>query len=175
MKLQQERIRALSVWNPWAWALVTARPNGRPLKPGENRVTPLWTTMIDKWVLIQVGLHKPDLDQVEAVRQIAEREGVVMPSWASAPSLLTQNGRKIGAIVGAVRFVKDCDPDDVQDHGGYAGQWVSDDATHWWAVGECVAFDRHLPCKGQQAPLFFDVRDQDVHAQALEELRRLVP
>lgn len=152
-----ERLKALSEWNPWAWALVTRRPNGKPLKPGENRV----------------GLHKPDPVQVQAVREIADRYGVSMPSWAASPSLLVQNGRKIGAIVGAVRFVKDCDPDDVQDHDDYAAQWVSDGATHWWAVGECVAFDRHFPCKGQQAPLFFDVYDRDVHDQALAELRRL--
>jgi hypothetical protein len=159
------------VWNPWAWALVTSRPDGSPLKPGENRVTALWSTMAGQWTLIQVGLHKPDQKQVEVVRAIAKEQGVEMPDWAAKASTARRpDGKPIGAIVGAVLFSGDRDPDDVS---GYARRWVSEGATHFWQVERCVAFDRAIPCKGQQAPLFFDVAPE-VHMLAQAEMRRLV-
>jgi hypothetical protein len=158
---------ALSVSNPWAWALVTRHKNGLPFKPGENRITPLWTKQANQWTLIQVGLHKPDPMQVAAVRSIAEAEGIAMPTWAAYASTAKQAGKPIGVIIGAVRFVGDRDPDDVH---GYAAQWVSDGATHFWEVGDCVMFDHYLPCKGRQAPLFFEV-PEEVNRRAETELK----
>jgi hypothetical protein len=83
-------------------------------------------------------------------------------------SAAVKDGRKIGSIVGAVLFTEAVRPDEVED--GYDKIWVNDDAGYFWRVGACVSFDRHIPCKGQQAPLFFDVPD-DVHMLAQADLR----
>jgi hypothetical protein len=175
----ERRLKALSVWNPWAWALVTRVPlrGGAPLKTGENRgevkedgrrTGALWQSQVGVWTLIQTGLRKPDPEDVEGVREMAGSLFVEMPDWATKASAAVKDGRKIGSIVGAVLFTEAVRPDEVED--GYDKIWVNDDAGYFWRVGACVSFDRHIPCKGQQAPLFFDVPD-DVHMLAQADLR----
>jgi hypothetical protein len=153
-------LRALSVWNPWAWALVTTVPmrGGQPLKTLENRghvkegqrgkerTGKLWESQRDVWTLIHTGLHKPDPEDVEGVESMANSLLVDMPDWARKASTATINGKSVGAIVGAVVFTGCVRPEDVPD--GYDRIWVNDAAGYCWLVGKAMAFERHIPCVG---------------------------
>lgn len=179
----QTKFKALSVWNPWAWALVTPVPllGGRALKTLENRgqvkvgqggyvrTGQLWESQRDVWTLIHTGLHKPNPEDVESVETMAASLLVEMPDWARSASKATSNGKRVGALVGAVVFTGSVKPKDVPD--GYDRIWVNDDAGYCWLVGKAVAFDRHIPCQGHQGFFFLP---PEAHMLAQAEMRRLV-
>ena len=72
-----DTLRALSVNNPWGWALCANLPDGKPFKSGENRTSRLGAPNVSKIVLIQVGLKKPNPAIVE--------EGSVRPLLFKVP------------------------------------------------------------------------------------------
>lgn len=149
-------MKALSVWAPWAWALVAG------IKPVENRGDPckgsgaLWQSQRGVWTLIHVGLHRPSVEDVEAVEELAAERGLAMPEWAKrAPT-------KVGVIVGAVRFIDDLAPAAVTDP--WARRWVNEGAAHCWVVGEARLFEEHVPCVGGRG--FFDPGASDKTPEA---------
>ena len=150
--------RALSVNNPWAWALCASLPDGDPFKSGENRTSRLGAGNIGKVVLIQAGLKKPDRDAVETVASLALAFGVKMPAWAS------EKRKEIGAVVGAVVFKADLAPSEVTDP--YDQFWLTPppllgpDKRRFWAVHSSVLFPTPIPCKGSVRPLLFKVPDE---------------
>lgn len=168
----QTNFKALSVRNPWGWALVTKRPSGQPLKPVENRRTPLGDKHRGTWVLVHVPhSHKPDPDVVSMLRVMTRDIGVEMPDWAGV------GFEKIGAIVGAVRFTADARPQ-YAEQDPYARLWVTPrtetpDRRRCWMVSDCVAFDRHIPSKGTRAPLIWEP-SPEVHMLARAEMRAVL-
>jgi len=168
--LMQTSFKALSVHNPWGWALVTKRPGGGPLKPVENRTTPLGAKNVGTWVLIHVGhSHRPEMSR--RLRYQLEQIGVEPPEWA------TTRFKKRGAIVGAVLFEADVTPQEAEKD-PYARLWVTPqtgtpDRRRCWMVKDCVAFGHHIPSKGTQAPLIW-TPSPDVHAEAAAEMGKLV-
>lgn len=160
-------MRAVSVWNPWAWALCASLPNGKPFKRGENRTSPLGVKNIGEWILIHTGLKRPDPTTCDDLRDMAEAFGVSMPAWATA------RRREIGCIVGAVKFTADVPAASVTDP--YDALWVTPppetgpDRRRFWIVGQSVLFGVHPRCKGSVRPLLFKVPD-DVEADAMVEL-----
>lgn len=155
--------RALSVNNPWGWALCASLPDGKPFKAGENRTSRLGAPNVGKVVLIQVGLKKPAPAAVEEVRALADAFGVKMPKWAG------ETRKQIGAVVGAVIFKADISPSEATDP--YDQIWLTPppvegpDRRRFWAVGSSVLFPTPIPCKGSVRPLLFKV-PPEVDAQA---------
>ena len=173
--LMQDTFKVLSVRNPWAWALVTKRPDGRPLKPVENRTTSLGKRNKGTWVLIHVGhSHRPDPKAIGMVEELSWYNGtaISMPHWA------VTKYEKIGAIVGAVLFSDDLTPS-AATNDPYARPWVTPpsaytvDRRRCWMVKDCVAFEHHIPTKGTRAPLIW-TPSAEVHELARTEMRRTV-
>lgn len=168
--LMQTSFKALSVQNPWGWALVTKRPGGGPLKPVENRTTPLGSRNVGTWVLIHVGhSHKPEMSN--SLRHLLRRVGVNPPEWA------TTRFKKRGAIVGAVLFEADVHPE-IAEADPYTSLWVTPrtetpDRRRCWMVKDCVAFEQHILSKGTQAPLIW-TPSPDIHAEAAEAMRKVL-
>jgi hypothetical protein len=122
-------MRALSVWNPWAWALVAG------IKPYENRSWLLPSALRGKRVLIHCGLHKPTDEEVAQVEWAAGELGVPMPVWARKP---------VGGLVGSLIFDGDLEAQDADN------LWAT--GPRCWRVqpGSAVCFKAAIPCKGLQ-------------------------
>lgn len=155
-------LRALSVNNPWGWALCAHLPNGEPFKTGENRTSALGAANIGIWTLIQVGLAKPDPAAVEDMKNLADAFDVRMPDWATkAAQWKTIDGKRIGAVVGAVRFKADVPATEITN--AYDKIWVTPppsqgpDRRRVWVVEESVLLPTPIVCKGSVRPLLFTV------------------
>lgn len=175
-------LRALSVWNPWAWALTThvevrrgplktLENRGRfyedPKRPGRwKRTGQLWRSQKGAWTLIHTGLRTPDEKAVRGVEALARTQFHGMPEWAKHASRSRDaNGKRIGSIVGAVVFRESVVPEEVPD--GYDRIWVNEYAGYCWMVDRAVSFDEHIPCAGFQG--FFHP-PPEVQAKAREQL-----
>lgn len=160
-------LRALSVNNPWGWALCASLPEGDPFKSGENRTSGLGEANIGTVVLIQVGLKKPDRAVVEDLKSMAAAFEVPMPKWAG------EARKEIGAVVGAVIFKADLAASEVTNP--YDKIWLTPppetgpDKRRFWAVRSSVIFPMPIPCKGKVRPLLFTV-PPDVDAAARQQL-----
>lgn len=122
-------MRAISIWNPWAWALVAG------IKPYENRSWLLPSAVRGKRVLIHCGLHKPTEDERAQVEQAARELGVAMPEWA---------GRPVGGLVGSLIFDRDFEAQDADN------LWAT--GPRCWRVqqGSAVMLRAAIPCRGMQ-------------------------
>lgn len=127
-------MKALSVWNPWAWALVAG------LKTYENRDWALPAWIRGKRVLIHSGQHKPSSGDVDQVEWAATLAGVEMPAWALRP---------VGGFVGSLVFDGDRSPEEAGD------LWATGPRCWHVAPGSAVLFRAAIPCPGGRR--FFEV------------------
>lgn len=131
-------MRAISVWNPWAWALVAG------YKTVENRDWHLPAAFKGRRVLIHCGKHNPTVEELATIDEWAEEHEIVVPAWARRP---------VGGIVGSLVFEGDLAVHEVL-HGP---EWAFGERC--WAVrpGSAVMFQAAIPCPGALG--FFRVPD----------------
>jgi hypothetical protein len=122
-------VRALSIWNPWAWALVAGS------KTVENRDWNLPVAFKGVRVLIHCGKHKPTRDEMETVLEWAEEHEVGVPEWAHRP---------VGGFVGSLIFDHDLAPGEVL-HGP---EWAFGERCWTVRPGSAVMFKAAIPCNG---------------------------
>jgi hypothetical protein len=122
-------MKAISVWNPWAWALVAGH------KTVENRDWKLPRAFIGERVLVHCGKRKPILGDVDMVADWARMNGHTMPEWAR---------RAVGGLVGSLVFEADLTVVEVSR----GPEWAFGERC--WAVrpGSPVMFRAAIPCKG---------------------------
>lgn len=120
-------MKALSLWQPWPWAIFNLPPERA--KDIENRT---WEA---PWILGQtIAIHAAKkFDDADAWRFVKHASGgyALPPSGASLPT---------GAIIGVVRVVR----------------FVRASPSPWfvgpvgWVLAEAVRLDEPIPCKGAQ-------------------------
>jgi hypothetical protein len=127
-------VKALSVWNPWAWALVEG------IKRHENRTWPLPRWIRGQRILIHCGQHKPTGEELAQIDWAAGELGVEVPAWARRP---------VGGFVGSLVF-----DDDVTAE--QAGDLFATGPRCWQVQrGSAVMFRAAIPSQGAQG--FFNV------------------
>ncbi len=127
-------MRALTVCQPWAWAIVHGS------KDIENRT---WHTHFRGTLLIHAGKSRDWFtpDAIEGIEMLDHRR--VSPNMP---------GMAYGALIGRCRLI-DCIPADVAVRRGYryvSGPWC-------FVLADRVALPRPIPYVGRQG--FFDVPD----------------
>jgi hypothetical protein len=116
---------ALSIRQPWAWAILELPPE--VWKDCENRSKPIPAKYLNTPVLIQTGQKPYHLDAWDMIQQAS---GHRPPPKEDLP---------LGQLVGACIFT-DC----VTRHGS---QWFFGD--YGWVIGPRVAFEEPVICTGQ--------------------------
>ncbi len=129
-------MKALSIHQPWAWAILHAG------KTMENRT---WRTNYRGPLLIHASKTRSSYDR-EPRLDWGKVYGVALPKWEE---LVT------GAIVGVVELV-DCLPVASVP----TSPWVEGPVC--WLVANPIAFTEPVPWRGMQG--LFDVPDETMHA-----------
>ena len=130
-------MKALSIHQPWAWAILHAG------KTVENRT---WYTKYRGPLLIHTSKKKATYDR-EAKHDWLKLYGVVLPPWHELPT---------GAIVGVVKLV-DC----LQASQVDPSPWVEGPVC--WVLANPRSFSEPVPYRGAQG--LFDVPDELIHSE----------
>lgn len=138
------RIRALTIWQPWAHAVVHLG------KGPENRGYPPPRGMIGMTFAIHAGKAKPDL---VAARPVFEAAGVDVPPV---------DAMVFGAVIGVARLVGVCEHVLTAGH-TQCGPWAAIGQCHW-QLADVVALDP-VYCDGKQ-------RFWDLPADVADEVTR---
>lgn len=144
------RLRALTIWQPWAYAVVHLA------KSPENRGYPPPRSMIGTTFAIHAGKAKSDL---AAARSVFEAAGVDMPPV---------DAMVFGAVIGVARLVGACEHVLTVGH-TQCGPWAAVDQCHW-QLADVTPLLEPVPCDGRQR--FWDlpqVVDDEVTRQ-LEQI-----
>lgn len=154
-------MNALTLWNPWAWAMAHAG------KPVENRTWEPPSRVLGQLLAIHAG---KTLDH-DAIFDIADEFGVAPENWdipSVAPDL--EGVRRVGRLVpGAIvavgvlaGFVRDNGAGYIHPAGVEAAQLSEAEILRWarqtpwyqgpvgWVVVKRIALPTPVPCKGAQ-------------------------
>lgn len=132
--------RALTIHQPWAWAIATE------LKPIENRSWPAWhrgPIAIHAGLTIQHDAPLPTQRAADAYRQLGGDTAlwdIREPAPPNANPLLTR-----GAIIAIARLTGVCEA----GHGCGCGPWAVPGQTHW-QLTHVRPLARPVPCRGAQ-------------------------
>lgn len=134
-RLIAARTPALSVRQPWAWALIHGG------KDVENRT---WSTPYRGPLLIHAGKTPTTEEDWLLVRERWRWTREYAPWLATAetiPHPHVAGAFAYGAIIGHVRLVR--------AERNYPSEWAADGAWHW-VVADPTPIDPPIPCRGQQ-------------------------
>jgi hypothetical protein len=126
--------KALSVKQPWAWAICAG------IKDVENRTKP---TRHRGPVLIHASLSKPWTDVEDAIEWI--EDGEIYDACRDEPRRVEVPRERLvtGAIVGLVEICGSLPPGQ-----GSGSDWAIEDQHHW-LLKNAYALARPVPCKGK--------------------------
>ena len=135
--IRQKEVLALSVRQPWAWAIV------KGFKDVENRT---WSTKYRGLVYIhapkKVETHQIDY-VIHCVSDTLNEDSDVYQEWLA----LYKEEAKTGGLVG-VAWINDCQPHSYERH-GLSNQWAFGPQCWELDTEKAEMFERMVPCKGK--------------------------
>lgn len=130
--IDRDRLRAVSVRQPWAWALLYGG------KDVENRSR---TTSYRGWLLVHASAGRPHPSEAGAVAELLGRPDLI--------PLLMQT--RLGAIVGAIHIAESHYADEcIMDlpELAWCSRWAMPDRAHW-SIDDRRALDDPVDCTGK--------------------------
>jgi ASCH domain len=146
-------MKALSIHQPWAWAILHAGKNV------ENRS---WRTNYRGLLLIHAAKSRVSYDRQDA-KAWRERYGVELPPWESLTT---------GAIIGVVEVVDCVRVGAGGDVGRFGNSEWAVEGGYGWVLANARAFAVTLPFRGGQR--LFNVHDEPLAAGSINHPADLV-